>query len=105
MFEQELFNQFTYKRDRPFFHSFPADVSYLPYSTLPFSRRNIFADDKKLHLKKGLYVQYSNVHIYTHAKVNHEKEMHTCCTNKLHVYTIGYILHLVIETATAKPTE
>ena len=50
VFEQELFNQFTYKRDRPFFHSFPADVSYDPTyriaPSLPLSRRNIFTDDK-----------------------------------------------------------
>jgi len=26
-FEQEIYNQFTYKTDRPYFHSFPGDVS------------------------------------------------------------------------------
>ena len=28
VYEQEIYNQFTYKEDRPFFHSFPGDVSY-----------------------------------------------------------------------------
>lgn len=27
VYEQELYNQFTYKQDRPYFHSFPGDVS------------------------------------------------------------------------------
>ena len=27
VYEQELYNQFSYKRDRPYFHSFPGDVS------------------------------------------------------------------------------
>ena len=32
VYEQELYNQFTYKQDRPYFHSFPGDVSvYLCY--------------------------------------------------------------------------
>ena len=26
-FEQEIYDQFTYKKDRSFFHSFPGDVS------------------------------------------------------------------------------
>ena len=26
-YEQELYNQFTYRNDRPFFHTFPGDVS------------------------------------------------------------------------------
>ena len=28
-YEQEVYNQFTYKKDRPYFHSFPGDVSDL----------------------------------------------------------------------------
>ena len=27
IYEQEVYNQFAYKKDRPFFHSFPGDVS------------------------------------------------------------------------------
>lgn len=27
IYEQEIYNQFTYKNDRPYFHSFPGDVS------------------------------------------------------------------------------
>lgn len=27
VYEQEVYNQFTYKKDQPYFHSFPADVS------------------------------------------------------------------------------
>ena len=29
IYEQELYNQFTYKQDRPHFHSFPGDVSVM----------------------------------------------------------------------------
>ena len=29
VYEQELYNQFTYKQDKPHFHSFPGDVSFL----------------------------------------------------------------------------
>ena len=28
VYEQEIYNQFNYKKDRPYFHSFPGDVSY-----------------------------------------------------------------------------
>lgn len=27
VYEQEVYNQFAYKKDRPYFHSFPGDVS------------------------------------------------------------------------------
>ena len=28
IFEQELYDQFTYSQDKPYFHSFPGDVSF-----------------------------------------------------------------------------
>ena len=32
IFEQELYDQFTYDEDKPYFHSFPGDVSLITIS-------------------------------------------------------------------------
>ena len=29
VYEQELYDQFTYKQDKPYFHSYPGDVSVM----------------------------------------------------------------------------
>lgn len=52
VFEQEIYDQFTYKRDRSFFHSFPGDVSSLTTQLewyISFSFPNVF-----MHIRLSL---------------------------------------------------
>ena len=47
-FEQEIYDQFTYKKDRSFFHSFPGDVSaHKPHGwSGPLLQNIVFACNK-----------------------------------------------------------